>query len=1423
MNVPRFFLRLNGLLIVVVLAGLGWRWLREPQTPAAQASAEAAALPQVAVMHSPREDAPPPPVRSPFTPKAAWTGVPARLNFASGWKDETKPELAAFAEWVERFLGAPETERAALAGEGAGLAQARRAALKALIKSDPERAIAAAVPATLRARLPAEIVALLEQRVSGTGELALNAVTPAPGVPLAEPVFRTATVGGRTYRAYVYGRRLTQATRPAVAVLGVAVDGALAVSESPLRVMEAGETPAPGVPVKAACPVSGIESAFITGSQTAVETGGAIVVLCHTDHISDYEARLRRAEDAAGPFREVFSLGDSGPGTLNIINRPPVAWSQGTKKMLIIRVEFPDKTGTPVKPFGGSTIHEDFAVTEINQAGGVRDVFDQSSYLKTTLSVAAATGSGAASNSPDVTPVYLLPQTASYYAVGDGDDSYDADMHDDARALATAGGFDLNTYDRIGVVFSNLGSGASNTNPIAGSLINYGGRANVQGKNFWINGWYNFGTLTHELGHTYGLLHANLWQVSDGNPVSAAGTSTEYGDPFDPMGTSGVTIANHFNHWEKSLLQWIPDTGVTTVGTSGTYRVYRFDHQSANLANALALKIVRNGTQDYWIGFRQALTASPALLNGAYVLWGYNEAVKESNVLDMTTPGSGATDSPLAIGATFNDTAAGVTIQPLAKGGVAPNEYLDVQVTFAPRIQWSAANYSVDQKLGSVTLTVTRSNNATGAVSVNYATADGTAVAGTHYTTQSGVVSWIAGDSAPKTVTIPISTGAVFTGLKNFTVTLSGVTGGGVILNAAAVVDIASAGTGDPSFTHDYIDSGVRQVVVQPDGKLLIAGWFGNIYIDFDANVRGGFARLNADGTLDAAFGNGAGADVKPVHALALQTDGKVLIGGAFANVHGTARARVARLNSDGTLDTTFNPGTGPNDEVHALAFQPDGKILIGGKFTSVAGQTRGGIARLNADGSLDATFAGPVFLGFPNATIESIALQPDGKPVIAGGFYLSPSPWRSGVARLTTAGVLDSTFNPGFGAHRAGDTGYLQTVQKVAVQLDGKIIVGGYFTGFNSVTHNRLARLNANGTLDAAFAPSIDPGVIAGTSPYPAVRALFIQADGRIAIGGNFAQVNGTALSDFARVNADGTLDTTFAVGTGSSNWVNDFALQADGKLVLGAEWGTIQGTPQRALARLFTGVPGLSGTVQFSAPNFTGTEGNSLTVTAARIGGSYGAISVNYGTQAGTAAATRYTPAAGTLSWANGDAAAKMFTIPVHNDGIAQAEQAFSLHLGIPLGGVPLGAPGTANVAVTMAYTVWKNSRFTAAELLDSSTTGDLADPDRDGIGNQLEWSFGFEPKAPNFTSLPSSAIQNVGGSNYLTLTFRRLQAAGELTYTPQSGAPIGTWTGAPIIVGTPISNGDGTQTVTFRDSVPITAATPQRYIRLQVTRSP
>ena len=151
------------------------------------------------------------------------------------------------------------------------------------------------------------------------------------------------------------------------------------------------------------------------------------------------------------------------------------------------------------------------------------------------------------------------------------------------------------------------------------------------------------------------------------------------------------------------------------------------------------------------------------------------------------------------------------------------------------------------------------------------------------------------------------------------------------------------------------------------------------------------------------------------MYALAVQPDGKVLIGGNFTTVGGTARSSIARLNADGSLDTTFDPGVGVSSNVRAMALQPDGKVLIGGWFATVAGTNRNHIARLNADGSLDASFdpgAGA------SGTVYDIVVQADGKVLIGGAFNTVDGVARNRIARLNADGSLDTSFNPGSGAN---------------------------------------------------------------------------------------------------------------------------------------------------------------------------------------------------------------------------------------------------------------------------------------------------------------------------------------------------------------------------------------------------------------------
>lgn len=1331
--------------------------------------------------------------------------IAARENFASAWKTETRPIFAEFKQWTENYLASDAAVRPTLLGRGLKLAHARREEMSQLIEVDPQQAIASAVPRLVRGQLPEQIKAQLEHYVSGQGELGLIGVTPGPGQKNIQPYFRAAVVNGQHYRAFVYGRRNTQSTKVDISILGVALDGKLAVSESPLRLLEPGEIAAPGQPVNFVCPISGkvtptvADEPLNTKDATAVEVAGEIHQLCSASHVSDYEQRLIKGENAAGPYSGALTLGDSGPGSSGVVDRPPLSWSQGAKKILIIRVDFSDLPGTPTNPFDGQTITEDYVANRFNSGNGVRDYYVQSSYNKTTLVLSPTSGG----DSPDVTDVLRMPNTASSYALGYSNTV----LHADARALATQAGYNMANYDRIGVVFSYLGN-------IPGSQINYGGLGNVQGSNFWINGYFTFSTVAHEIGHTYGLVHANYWKVSDGNPVSASGSSIEYGDIFDVMG-DGDTFQNQFNHWEKSLLQWIPDSAVTTISSPGTYRVYRFDHASANLANALALKIVRDSMNDYWIGFRQAITGSSSLMNGAYILWGWN-TVQQSALLDFNTPGSNTNDAPLAIGATFNDTAAGITIQPLAKGGTSPNEYLDVQVSFQPRIQWASTNYTFDEQLGSATLTLLRSGSSSGAVTVNYSTVNGTAVAPGDYTATSGSVTWTNGDMAQKTISVPIAADSSSEGVENFTVRITSISGGVVVESTNATVNIADSGAFDGTLDEDFVNNTVYQSIVQPDGKILICGAFSAIQVapTFASYTRSGFARLNANGTLDVDFGNGSGADVVPINTMALQPDGKVLIAGNFTSIHGVSRTRIARLNSDGSLDTTFNPGTGPDNQVVSIALQPDGKILIGGYFSNVQGTSRSFLARLNADGSLDTSFAAVPFVIDGNSwRVEALAIQPDNKILAGGSFYFSGSPFKAGIVRLNTNGTVDSSFNPGAGAHLNGNPNSLRSVLSISLQRDGNIIIGGAFTGYNNTNRNYIARISSTGVLDTTFNPSAD-NTVYGT---------LVQADGKILVGGNFTTISATALNRFARLNSSGALDTAFDVGSGSTARVTGFAMQPDGKVLISSAFATVKGVTERTVSRLYAGLPGLSGTVQFTSSTFSGAEGGSAALIVSRTGGSYGTMSVNYATITGTASGSDFTTNIGTLSWTNGETTSKTISVALTYDGVAESDETFNVNLGVPIGGAFISSPGYTTVTITTAYNLWKSTYFTPIELLDSAVSGDSADPDGDGLINVAEYAAGKNPKSFDAIGKPQGAIQSVTGTNYLTMSFRRSTFTPDLAYTPQAtGLVNASFTNGPVQVGSPVNNGDGTETVTWRDTVPKTSAT-QRYMRLQIQRTP
>jgi uncharacterized delta-60 repeat protein len=345
-------------------------------------------------------------------------------------------------------------------------------------------------------------------------------------------------------------------------------------------------------------------------------------------------------------------------------------------------------------------------------------------------------------------------------------------------------------------------------------------------------------------------------------------------------------------------------------------------------------------------------------------------------------------------------------------------------------------------------------------------------------------------------------------------------------------------------------DNEVSSIAVQADGKILIGGCFTALSPNGGPPVtRNHIARLNPDGTLDAAFDPNANF---PVRTIAVQADGKILVGGVFTNIGGQLRQCIARLYSTTGLPDPWDPNAGhPLDfpTVQAIAVQADGKILAGGHFTLIGGQPRNRIARLDAT-------TGSAESWDPNANgdVYSIAVQADGKILAGGDFDSIGGQPRNNIARLdATTGPADS-FDP-----NANDV-----VRSIAVQADGKILAGGLFTtlspnGGVAVTRNRIARLETDGRLDQTLNLNTVGDYVTATA---------VQADGKILIGGSFNTVLGVTRNNIARLNTDGTLDIAFNPNADFA--VHSIAVQADGKILAGGFFFSIGGQPRNHIARL-------------------------------------------------------------------------------------------------------------------------------------------------------------------------------------------------------------------------------------------------------------
>jgi uncharacterized delta-60 repeat protein len=334
----------------------------------------------------------------------------------------------------------------------------------------------------------------------------------------------------------------------------------------------------------------------------------------------------------------------------------------------------------------------------------------------------------------------------------------------------------------------------------------------------------------------------------------------------------------------------------------------------------------------------------------------------------------------------------------------------------------------------------------------------------------------------------------------------------------------------DPS-ANNYVYS----FVVQSDGKILVGGQFTTLSPNGGATVtRNRIARLNPSGTLDTAFNpnaTGVGASGE-IYSIAVQADGKILVVGGFISIGGQTRYNIARLDSTTGLADSFDPNPGQNGIVRSIAVRADGKILVGGDFTSIGGQPRKAIARLDPNtGLADSLDSNLGNTGNTATSVYGIALQADGKIWAGGTFDLASGQSRKQVARLETDGRLDRTLNLSMDG----------SVLAIAVQPGGKTVIGGDFTTVLGVSRNNIARLNTDGTLDPAFNPNIDD----------AVESIVVQMDGKILVGGAFITVGGQTRNRIARL--DATTGSADSFDPNANDTVYSVEMQADGKILAG------------------------------------------------------------------------------------------------------------------------------------------------------------------------------------------------------------------------------------------------------------------------------
>jgi uncharacterized delta-60 repeat protein len=647
----------------------------------------------------------------------------------------------------------------------------------------------------------------------------------------------------------------------------------------------------------------------------------------------------------------------------------------------------------------------------------------------------------------------------------------------------------------------------------------------------------------------------------------------------------------------------------------------------------------------------------------------------------------------------FNPTNNGVSAPSIM--GVLSNAMLTISNDNSyGALQFSSPIYLVNEATNNYALlTVIRTGGLVGTDTVQFATSDGLNTGSGNYYATNGPLTFLPGQVAqsfrvyvkPDGVPDPAPTNFYFN------VTLSNVVNAAFGSPTNAQVRILDAesynqppGSPDPGFNSDGMNGDVFALSLNSSAQILAGGNFTAV----GTTARGRIARLNTDGTLDSGFLNGLDGANAAVNALVCQTTlsdaDRVLVGGAFTTIDDQNRYFIARLMNDGTLDTSFNPGGGADNVVNALAetFFANGtnlarKIYVGGAFASFNGNHSPGVERLNNDGTVDYGFN--VGSG-ADGSVYAVAVYPTNSiywgKVLVGGSFAH----FNGVANNNLVRLnSDGSLDTTFNSNLGFDTNGI--VHALAVQVDGSILVGGSFTNFNGTPLNDIAHLNSGGSLDTGFVADTAGGAN-GT-----VEAIVLQPDNRIVVAGQFTQFNGVTRNHITRLLPTGATDPTINFGIGANGDIDTLLVQpADGMIVIGGAFSKYDGQTHNKIARIYGGAVTGSGAFEFTSANYQVDENGILAaITILRTGGTDGTNSdgsgdvfVHFATSDGTAAnGTNYFAVSTNVDFPPGEVLETVL-VPVLDDSVITPNLTVNLALSSPTPPAILGNQPTATLTI-------------------------------------------------------------------------------------------------------------------------------------------